>query len=380
MPSEFDPRLRAMAEVIVRIGLNLQSGQPLLITDPYDLLGVHPEAMPLATAVERAAGTGTSIATADVALLRQLAEGDDLAGYESLVRRHVAQLQGHLNRGGAFLFLTGSAPQLHVGLSSGRLARFRAAKWRLLGPFIQLLVRGATQWTAAPAPTADWAAVAGTTVGDLWNTMGAALRLSAADPVAEWRLHLAGIGWQRDQLNATATRQVRFVGPGTDLIVRIPRLHRWCTAQLVTQRGVAYVANLPAEEIFTAPHKGSATGRVRVRRPVIHAGCVIEDIELEFARGRVTHARASAGQEALEHLLATDEGACRLGEVALVPGKNALPWAGSAHHHILLDENARHHVALGDSYRFCARAWWPFGLNSSLVHLDLPLEAEAELT
>lgn len=378
MPPNFEPRLRTLAEVVVRVGLNLQPGQPLLITDPYDLHGIHPESGTLAAAVEQAAATRTTIITADPPVLRRLIETDDLDGYSTLVRRHVERLLRHLANGGAFLFLPGTHPRLQAGLPPDKLARFDRAKWQQLGPLIQQLVGGASQWTLLPVPTTDWAHAAGNGIAELWETVFAALRLNGANPVADWRVHLAGIGWQRDQLNAAGHRRIRFTGGRTDIVMQIPRTHRWCTAQLATRHGVAFVANLPAEEIFTAPHKFSARGRVRIRRPVTHAGVVIEGIELEFARGRVVAAGAEANAEALEHLLAMDAGAARLGEVALVPGKDALAWAGHAHHHILLDENATHHLALGDGYRFCSRAWWPLALNRSLLHLDLPLDASVE--
>lgn len=380
MPPDPDARLRAFAAVVVRVGLNLQPGQPLLVTDPYGLQGVHPDAMNVAAAVEQAAGAEMTVIPADSALLRRLAGQDDLAGFESLVRRHVGRLERHLARGGAFLFLPGTTPQLFAGMPDGHAARFEAAKWRHLGPLMGRLLGGATQWTAAPAPTPDWARAAGTEIAALWDAVAAALRLDAPDPLADWRIHLAGIGWQREQFNQARHRSVRFAGPGTDLRLALPRFHRWCTAQQKTRGGVEFLANLPAEEIFTAPHARSAEGSVRVRRPVSHAGVTIRGLELEFTRGRVARARADEGQDALDHLLATDAGAVRLGEVALVPGKDRLPWAAAAHHHLLLDENATHHVALGDAYRSCSRAWLPLALNRSLLHLDLPLDAEAELS
>jgi aminopeptidase len=138
------------------------------------------------------------------------------------------------------------------------------------------------------------------------------------------------------------------------------------------------VQNLPTDELFTAPHRASATGRVRVARPVSYAGRIMEGIELEFSRGIVTGARAGRGEDVLRELLATDEGAARLGEVAFIPGESALRRAGRLFHHPLLDENALPHVALGAAYRFCLDSFFPFGLNRSLLHVDLPLEATLE--
>ncbi len=420
MSSDFVPRLRAMAGVVVRVGLNLQPGQPLLITDPYELQGVHPEALPLAEAVREAAGPNVAVLPADPGRLRALAEAGDLAGYEALVANHTARLRQHLARGGAFLFLTGSHPGLLTGAPPGRLGDFDRIKWRHLGPVIQQLIRGASQWTLAPAPTTPWANAAYADLPEndrlpaLWRTVFESFRLPTGsnvggslpsdsaipsghsavakpmadkkapptpdDPIAAWELHLAALARRRDELNTARHRTVRYVGHDTDLRLTLPGSHRWCTAQLATRRGVPFVVNLPTEEIFTAPHQGSAEGRVRVARPVVHAGSVIDGITLEFIGGRVVAAHAATGHDLLRQLLHTDGGACRLGEVALVPGRNRLALAGRLFHHTILDENACNHIALGDAYRFCSRAWLPLALNSSQVHLDLPLEAEIELS
>jgi aminopeptidase len=409
MAPDFDSRLSAMAEVIVRIGLNLQPGQPLLVTDPYDLQGAHPETESLVASI-RSIVPGVEVLPADPTRLRTLVATDNLAGYESLVSRHTRRLRQHLARGGAFLFLTGTAPQLLSGLPANRLQRFDATKWRHLGPLIQSLVRGASQWTLIPVPTSDWAAASDLTLPALWETVSTSLRVGPAlaagpgsPPAAfiSWSNHLAALNQHRDALNRARHCRLRYLGPGTDLTLELPRSHAWCTAQLTTKTGVPFVANLPTEEVFTAPHKNTAEGRVRISRPVVHGGAVIEGIELEFHRGQVVQARATAGEDLLRQLLATDSGASRLGEVALIPALDGprLPaiatatadpcmrdpsasWQNSRplFHHTLLDENAAPHIALGESYRFCSRAWFPLALNRSQLHLDLPLDAKVEFS
>jgi aminopeptidase len=386
MSSDFDSRLRAMAGVVVRVGLNLQPGQPLLITDPYELQGTHPEAAPLVAAVCNAVGTNASVLPADTASLRGLAEAGDTRGFETLVANHTARLRQHLARRGAFLFLTGSQPGLFAGLPAGRLGEFDRIKWRHLGPVIQQLIRGATQWTLVPAPTTPWADAAyadlpaAERLPALWRTVFDSFRLDADNPGAAWGLHLGALARRRDELNAARHHTIRYVGRDTDLRLGLPRFHRWCTAQLATTRGVPFVVNLPTEEIFTAPHRGSAEGRVRVARPVVHAGSVIDGITLEFVNGRVIAGHAATGHDLLQHLLRIDDGARRIGEVALVPGRNRLNLAGRLFHHTILDENACSHLALGDAYRFCSRAWIPLSLNSSQLHLDLPLDATVALS
>lgn len=400
---DFDSRLRVLAEVVVQVGLNLQPGQPLLITDPYDLLGVHPEAMALAEAIKAAAPGRTSILAGDPAALRQLVEADDLPGYTKRIEDHTRWLRGNLARGGAFLFLTGSVPRLFAGLPPERLARFEVVKWNHFGPLIQQLVGGLSQWTLVPAPSNDWAAAAARPLAALWEIVFAALRIgepnaggslspdmhssghkapptSGNAAVAAWQVHLAGLNRQRDELNARRHHRIRYHGPGTDLTVGLPGSHAWCTTQLVSTKGIPFVTNLPTEEIFTAPHKKQADGTVRVARPVAHNGEIIAGVELEFRAGRVVRAKAATGQDHLIALLATDNGSNRLGEIAIVPDAANLAWSKTAHHHILLDENAGPHIALGSAYRFCSRAWLPLAINSSQLHLDLPLDAVVELS
>src|SRR6478736_362425 len=259
MSPDFDQCLRAMAGVVVRVGLNLQPGQPLLITDPYEAQGIPPEALPLAQAVAAACpGSTVEIIPADPARLRALADSYDTPTLETLISGHVARLKRHLAKGGAFLFLTGSHPRLFEGLRAAQIARFDQIKWRFLGPVIQRLIRGATQWTLAPAPTTNWADAiypelpAAARLPALWRAVFASFRLEAEDPVAAWRVHLDALAQQRDALNAARHRRVRYVGTGTDLTAELTRHHVWCTAQLTSKRGVPFVVNLPTEEIFTA--------------------------------------------------------------------------------------------------------------------------------
>lgn len=386
------------AEVIVRVGLNLQPGQPLLITDPYEQHGVAREAGELVEAVRRAAeriGAGVvDTIWSEPQRLRQIVEQDDREAFRDLVRRNYRRMDRHVAAGGALLFLTGSTPHLLRGLPEQRLAAFSAVNWGILGFLVQRLVRGATQWTLAPAPTPAWAALAfadlpaAHQLPALWDAVLAALRIgpvdSPDDALAGWQAHLAALHAHAEALNARRVRTVRYEADGTDLTIELPRAHAWCTAQLRTPRGVPFVVNLPTEEIYTAPHRGSARGTVRVARPVVHAGTVIDGVELTFERGRVVRASARSGADLLQRLLAEDPGACRLGEVALLAtdlGTPARPWqaARTLFHHPLLDENAANHIALGEAYPACHRGWWKAAVNRSLIHVDLPLAARVAL-
>lgn len=236
----------------------------------------------------------------------------------------------------------------------------------------------------APAPTPEWADAvfpelpAAERIDALWRAIGAACRLETASPPDAWREHLAGLEGKRNALEARGQRALRYRGPGTDLRVALPARHRWCTAQLRTPAGQVFVPNLPTEEVFTAPQPGSAEGVLRVARPVAVDGRVVRGIELEFRGGEIVEARAEEGAEALQHLLETDDGATRLGELAWVPRDTAIARTGRCFLHPLLDENALPHVALGDGYAFTLAPDAQETLNRSAVHLDLPIDADVE--
>lgn len=381
----------AYARLLVRTGLNLQAGQRVLLTDPYDAHGVLPESDDLVEAIRAAAldagAAGIDVISTDPAQLETCLRDRNRQDFSRLVARGARAMERAIDRGDALLFLSAGGRRL-PGLEPGAVAEFRALAWNETSPALQNLTARATNWTVAAAPTGAWAGVAFVELPPeqrlraLWDTVLAANRIAPGrDAAAAWTSHLAALAREQDELNNRRVRSVRFHGRGTDLTMHLPAKHRWCTAALTTRGGLPFVVNLPTEEIFTLPQRDSATGTVRLARPVSYGGAVIEGAELEFAKGRVVRARAERGGELLRQVLATDAGAARLGEVAIVPAVRdgrAAPWqhAARCHHHVLLDENAGHHVALGESYGFTLDSWWPFGRNRSLIHLDLPLDAE----
>jgi len=391
MSPGFEARLRAYAEVLVRGAVNLQPGQPLLIAEPYESHGVARSAEVIVDAVRAAAaaagGGEVEVIWGDPARLRQLAERTDWKGFSGLVAGNAARLRANLSRGGAFLFLLTSQPRMFEGLPPDRLAQMHQLGWAELGPIIQSLVRGGSQWTLATVPSPTWAAEvysdlpSDQRLGAMWESVfnAAQIRGDLTEALTSWAKHLDQLQQRCAALNAARHRRARYVGPGTDLRVSLPRGHAWCSARQRTTKGIEYCVNVPTEEIFTAPDSPKTEGVLRVARPVSSGGVMIEGIELEFRRGEVVRASAKSGAEFLRRLLDTDAGASRLGEVAVV---DPIPAWGRGRHfgNALLDENTAPHVALGESYPMCNNSLWPRGLNRSLIHVDLPLEAAVEFS
>lgn len=389
MPADFATRLRALARVLVRVGLNIQPGQRLLIAEPYELQGVARSAEVIVDAVRTAAATagaaGVDVIWGDGARLRDFVVNNDWRGFVQFAGGNARRMQEHIQNGDALLFLQGSQPQLLDGLPMADTAELRRLAWAAFGPVAQQLMAAATNWTAAPAPSPAWAQAAYADLPSerrleaLWERVFAVCRADVADPEQAWRDHLVALSARCEQMNTNPVRRLRYVGPGTDLAVELPPGHRWRSAQLRTAAGVPFVANLPTEEVFTLPDRATTEGRLRAARPIVYGNQAIEGIELEFRHGRVASARASANPGLLEKLLATDDGAACLGEVAIVAtATRSDPEAARLLHHPLLDENALNHVALGESYAFCLDGIDRRAANRSLIHVDLPLEATVE--
>ncbi|MEO6994502.1 MAG: aminopeptidase [Lacunisphaera sp.] len=411
MPFDFSIRLAAYAELIVRTGLNLQSGQRLIIAEPYEAHGVSPGAEPLVNAIRAAAFkvAGTAPAMIEIVWsnpkqLREFALKGNWRRLSQLVAANAHKINDYLVRRDAVLFLLGSPSRLMDGIPPAHTAETRRIGNEYIGPVLQQLMQAATNWTAVPSPTQDWAEAVfpelpGTQrLAALWGAVFDTMRVpdcalkpsgkSAEEAMfSAWEIHLRKLQRRADELNTQRFTSLSYRGEGTDLTVSLPPEHRWCTAAMRTRSGIPFLANLPTEEVFTLPHKDSASGIVRVARPVVFGGAAIRGIELEFRDGLVVSASAKENGPLLHQLLDIDPGARRLGEVAIVlDSLSADPLARPAQltryhdrffHQVLLDENAGNHIALGSGYGFCLNAPNPGALNASLIHLDLPIVAEA---
>jgi aminopeptidase len=384
------PLLRSYAEVIVRIGLNLQRGQRLLIAEPFELQGVSREAADLVEAVTAAAqaagAAGVEVIWGDRDRLRAAMARWPDREFEHDIALHTERLAQAVARGDALLFLQSADPSSAAELPAKTSAAFKECASYHFARVAPELLAGRTNWTAAPAPTAAWAGTVfpgvspSEALNRLWTAVLSAARVDTPDPQAAWQERLATLRARRDDLNGRRLTEVRFSGPGTDLRMSLPPGHQWCAASLRTPDGIEFTPNLPTEEVFTAPVRDSAEGMLRVARPVYFGNATIDGIELEFRRGRVVRSRARTGADLLKRLLATDPGASRLGEVALVPDRSAVARSGLFFFLPLLDENALDHVALGDAYRFTASETDAHLLNQSLLHVDLPIDATVHLT
>jgi aminopeptidase len=247
-----------------------------------------------------------------------------------------------------------------------------------------LVGANATNWLVISTPTPVWAArvfpglPADEAVQRLWALIFAACRVDQYDPVGAWEAHLQSLAERKAALTARRFSALHYRAPGTDLTVGLPAGHVWMGGRENTQAGLPFCANLPTEEVYTLPHRERVDGVVTSTRPFSYAGGSIEGARLTFANGRVVDYSAERSAELLGKVLETDDGAARLGEVALVPNSSPISRTGQIFHNILFDENASCHFAFGDSYRNCLTGgvglsdddYRLAGGNTSDIHLD----------
>ncbi len=376
-----EQRLDRLAEVTVKVGLGLKHGQEVVITAPLD-------ALPLVRRVtEKAYKAGASLVTTllgdeESTLLRFKYAADD--AFDTAPGWLFEGMASAYRAGAARLAILGEDPALLSGQDTDKVARANRARSKAYVPAMEQIVNFNTNWSIVAAATPAWARAMfpddpeEVAVSRLWDAIFAASRVDAADPVAAWEAHNRELQSRTAFLNDKRYAAIRFHGPGTDLTVGLAEGHEWQGGSALAKNGTVCNANIPTEEVFTTPHKDRVEGRVRSTKPLSYQGTLIDGIEVRFEGGRIVEAKASKGEDVLRKVLETDEGASRLGEVALVPYSSPISQSGLLFFNTLFDENAASHIALGQCYSKCfvdggsltpeeviAR-----GGNKSLIHID----------
>lgn len=378
---DFEKKLDELARVAVEVGLGLKHGQELLMTASL-------EAVPLARRItEHAYRAGASLVTTlyadDEAVLMRFRHApeeafDRAAGW-------LYDGMGAAFRGGAArLAITGGNPLLLSSEDPAKVSRSNAAVSRAYRPALELITRHAINWTIVASATPSWAQAMfpdddpATALDKLWEAIFRTSRVDTGDPVAAWKAHDEELQRRAAFMNGKRYHALHYRGPGTDFRLGLADGHLWLGGGTTAGNGVYCIPNMPTEEIFTTPHRNRAEGTLRASKPLSYQGTMIEGIEVRFAEGRIVEARATRGQEVLEKLISTDDGARRLGEVALVPQSSPIAASGLLFLNTLFDENAASHVALGQAYTSCVQDGDKLtpeelaarGANKSLIHVD----------
>jgi aminopeptidase len=377
----FQNQLEALARVTVRVGNNIRPGQRLYVRAPL-------ESAPLARLVAReayAAGARVvEVLWVDEQLTRERLRHsfDEYLSDVPEVFFHARDLA--IQNADAYLSILADDPGAYEAEDSARLTTtMRAAQVRAR-PSLEAFGAGMVNWSIVACAVPAWAArvfpdlAPSVALERLWQAIFTASRADQPDPVAAWTAHLDALEARRDFLNTQSLRTVELRAPGTDLRIDLPELHRWEGGSSRTNSGIRYVPNIPTEEVFTCPHRFGVNGTARASKPLGYAGKVIEGIEMTFKDGVVTHAKATAHEDVLLELLKTDEGASRLGEVALVASSSPVARSGLLFQETLFDENAACHIALGRAYQYTVNGgkemtteqFAEVGGNDSQIHVD----------
>jgi aminopeptidase len=390
MSSDFQTNLQKYADLAVHIGVNLQPGQRLFLGYNTPL-----EAAPLVRAITATAyQTGARLVEVlwrDEELLRLQFKYGPRESFSEYPRwRALAGLE-FAERGDARLQIGGEDPDLFQGQDPELVSTLQRTTLEALRPVSEYIMRSAQNWCVLDVPGPAWAAKVFPNLppeeqqARLWDVIFDICRVNTPDPVAAWQSHIAGLLARSRSLNEKRYAALHFRGPGTDLTVGLPEDHLWNSAQAVSTSGITFTPNIPTEEVFTLPHRERVDGVVAATLPLSYAGTLIEGIRLVFKQGKVVEVGASSGEAVLRQVLAADEGATRLGEVALVPQSSPIAQQGRLFYRTLFDENAASHIALGSAYKLSLSGgpalsdedFTAAGGNRSVVHLDFMIGSGA---
>lgn len=382
MGTAFDHLLDRYARLVIRVGVNVQLGQSVVIR-------ACPEQLAVARALTKEAyRVGASNVTTDFTDSYALRAKVELAQVEflgSVAPWEVEGVKAWREHRPAVIVLVGNPhPGLMDGLDPDRMARLDTTT--IEAEILPLLATNQVAWCVVGAPTPEWAeSLFGTPdLVRLWDAVATAMRLDCDDPVQAWLDHLAKLRERADMLNARAFDQVRFQGPGTDLTVGLtPGATQWLTAEMTSANGTDFVANMPTEEVFTSPDWRRADGHARVVSPFMLPGLNqrVEDLALELYDGRIASVTAAEGEDAVRHQLESVPRARHLGEIAIVDGSSRVRRTGITYGEMLYDENIGSHVAWGNGFTAAVKGAVDLspegrvdsGLNQSPVHVDVVL-------
>ena len=381
MTLSFEQLLANYANLAVKVGVNIQPGQRLVIRAPID---AAPLVRLIAASAYRADARYVDVLWQDdqVTLSRfQYAPRDSFGEFPQYL---ADGLTSYAQNGDAFISVSASDPDLLKDQDPALIAQSQRAMRRYLAPYYDHIMRDAVNWCVISAPIQSWAAKVfpdrpvEEQLQALWDTIFAACRVNQNDPVTAWQEHIKNLLARSGYLNHKQYTALNLTGPQTDLTIGLPQNHIWKSGQSISQNDIRFTANIPTEEVFTLPHKDQTEGVISASKPLNYSGTLIEKFSLTFEQGRVIKMTAEKGEAVLKGLLEIDEGAGRLGEIALVPDSSPISQAGLLFYNTLFDENAASHVALGRAYKFNLQdgpemtdaEFGAAGGNHSLTHVD----------
>ncbi|QFG00209.1 aminopeptidase [Psychrobacillus glaciei] len=379
--SPFNEKLEKYAALAVEVGVNIQPGQTLFIASSIDSV----ELVRLITKKAYEVGANQVLVDfSDDEITRLRYELAPKESFEFFPSWKVQEKELLAEQGAAFMSIMSQSPDLLKGVDTSKIAAFQKAAGTALSKYRQYMQSDKVSWTVIASPSKEWAKMVFPNVAEeeqvsaLWDAIFKAVRADLEDPVSAWKEHDKLLHMKVDYLNDKNYKKLHYTAPGTDLTIELPAGHLWCGASSVNEKGDDFMANMPTEEVFTVPLKTGVDGYVASTKPLSYGGNIIDNFTVSFENGRIVKVEAEEGQLVLEDLVATDEGAHYLGEVALVPHDSPISNSNLLFYNTLFDENASNHLAIGSAYAFCLKGGKTMsreelaknGLNDSITHVD----------
>lgn len=375
------------AMLIVKTGVNVQSGDLVQLD-----ISVNQAAL-ARLIVKKAYAAGARqvvLKWTDDTILREQVENMDIEELRTVPEYKQAEMDDLVAQRISRISVVSQDPGVFAGIPTERIEAYQQYDRKLLFGLRQVAAANKISWTVVAAAEGPWAAkvfpelAESEQVDALWDAIFKATKVYEADPVEAWRLHEKTLQEKATMMNQEQFKALHYQAPGTDLTIGLPENHVWDSARSINEKGFEFMANMPTEEIFTAPDRRVVDGVVASTKPLAYAGQVITGISLTFKEGAIIDVKAEQGEEVLKALVEMDEGSKYLGEVALVPDPSPISQSGIIFYSTLFDENASNHLAIGNAYAFSIadgvemseKELGEHGLNRSKNHVDFMIGSD----
>ncbi|MDW8524030.1 aminopeptidase [Enterococcus lactis] len=381
MLSDFNELLKKYARLIAETGVATEKGHTVV-------LQISVDQAPLARLITQEAyklgAAEVIVQWTDDQIQREFLLHAATDRIENVPQSKIDQADELLEKGASRISVVSADPDAFAGVDSQRVASYQAAAGKALMNLRKATQANKVSWTVVAAAGKQWAAKVfpdlpeEEQVDALWDQIFKTTRVYEEDPVLAWKKHDEKLAKKAEELNQEQFSALHYTAPGTDIIIGLPKNHLWEGAGSYNARGKKFMANMPTEEVFTAPDSHRVDGYISSTKPLSYAGTIISGMKFTFKDGKVVDFSAEQGEDVLAKLLDTDEGARRLGEVALVPDPSPISQSGIIFFNTLFDENASNHLALGSAYAFSVKGGTEMsdeelaeaGLNRSQTHVD----------
>ncbi len=387
--STFQQNLEKYAEVVVKIGLNVQPDQRVLVrawVEQADFVKV------IAEQAYKAGASFVDVLWEDERLRLTRFQNAPKDSFDLYSQWRSDAIREAGERGDAILSMASPDPTLLLEQDPQLVQVFQKTQYKMTKIWSDLVRSRLINWAGIGVPTERWAAKvlpdvpADERMRKMWELIFEMCRITTTDdPMEEWERHIANLHARSAFFNQNKFTALKLNAPGTDLWIGLPDKQYWLSARMNSKAGIPSVVNIPTEETFTLPHREQVNGTVRATKPLNVRGMMyIDKFSLTFKDGKVVDAQAEVGQEHLNNMLENDENSRYLGEIALVPHSSPISQSGRLFHNTLFDENASCHIALGSAYRFSLEGgeemseeeFQANGGNSSLIHTDFMIGSD----